>query len=499
MSFMERMEQLRAGFDALKAIKSIPANNFLFSSGELVRIDGLVNSTALNGSSGVVKSYLPANNRYVVQIDKIEKSISVKGENLCSRSSFTHHPLAGEDDEACIRNRYFPPGMVYTGTIQIPGEAGYQGPQYENTRQSYRLTVVSHEIPRQHQVTQDRQHSDLYCKPVIIARHRAYEDEQYVFIKILRSDNEDESQFSIAYADGETSCKGTWSAANKCFEGTVTQAVNTDDEIYHQCNPVVHTFSLHFTEEAFVCSRRLTHIYAATMACMYELYNMMKQINPQELYSNMSNISGIPWKDLLEHSMLAVEYQCSLLRYQAKFLDSLEFESPSKRTKLVARFDRSSEHHENDDALFLVRIISIVWINIDPISAAESFDKDVRTLEFIAMERLRRSYDTFSNALSSAEKRLTTKTWNSFRKAIPQHRRFENDLECAICMMRFDVLVDSDSVDSHILLPCGHAFHELCIKQWLHDNNSCPICRAGLTEGKGEDDDDDDDDDKEQA
>lgn len=31
-----------------------------------------------------------------------------------------------------------------------------------------------------------------------------------------------------------------------------------------------------------------------------------------------------------------------------------------------------------------------------------------------------------------------------------------------------------------VLPPCGHAFHEACIKRWLYGSRRCPVCRAEL-------------------
>lgn len=50
----------------------------------------------------------------------------------------------------------------------------------------------------------------------------------------------------------------------------------------------------------------------------------------------------------------------------------------------------------------------------------------------------------------------------------------DDTCECSICM--------SDDITSSSLkgkLPCGHTFHENCIKQWfLHSKNTCPYCRC---------------------
>ena len=33
-----------------------------------------------------------------------------------------------------------------------------------------------------------------------------------------------------------------------------------------------------------------------------------------------------------------------------------------------------------------------------------------------------------------------------------------------------------------VVLPCkAHFFHEVCIAQWIHKQNACPICREEIT------------------
>ncbi|KAK3025922.1 hypothetical protein RJ639_041312 [Escallonia herrerae] len=48
------------------------------------------------------------------------------------------------------------------------------------------------------------------------------------------------------------------------------------------------------------------------------------------------------------------------------------------------------------------------------------------------------------------------------------------DAECAICK---ENLVVSDKMQE---LPCKHMFHPPCLKPWLDEHNSCPICRHEL-------------------
>ena len=54
---------------------------------------------------------------------------------------------------------------------------------------------------------------------------------------------------------------------------------------------------------------------------------------------------------------------------------------------------------------------------------------------------------------------------------------FESN-ECIICFSSYD---DEDKV---VILKCdgkySHHFHEVCIKDWLKINGTCPICRYNL-------------------
>jgi len=45
---------------------------------------------------------------------------------------------------------------------------------------------------------------------------------------------------------------------------------------------------------------------------------------------------------------------------------------------------------------------------------------------------------------------------------------------------RSEVSGGGDTVAVVVLPPCGHAFHEGCIKRWLLANRRCPVCRAEL-------------------
>ena len=50
--------------------------------------------------------------------------------------------------------------------------------------------------------------------------------------------------------------------------------------------------------------------------------------------------------------------------------------------------------------------------------------------------------------------------------------KLDNDKkQCMICLENYI------NGDESIALPCIHIFHANCIKTWLKDNKSCPICK----------------------
>lgn len=52
----------------------------------------------------------------------------------------------------------------------------------------------------------------------------------------------------------------------------------------------------------------------------------------------------------------------------------------------------------------------------------------------------------------------------------------KNSDDCAICW---------DHMESARKLPCGHLFHNSCLRSWLEQDTSCPTCRMSLSEPGG--------------
>lgn len=59
-------------------------------------------------------------------------------------------------------------------------------------------------------------------------------------------------------------------------------------------------------------------------------------------------------------------------------------------------------------------------------------------------------------------------------EAMLKSKTGEEGAECCICKEKLRV---GDEMQE---MPCKHLFHPLCLKPWLDEHNSCPICRHEL-------------------
>ncbi|KAJ2340680.1 hypothetical protein GGF43_006356, partial [Coemansia sp. RSA 2618] len=55
--------------------------------------------------------------------------------------------------------------------------------------------------------------------------------------------------------------------------------------------------------------------------------------------------------------------------------------------------------------------------------------------------------------------------------------RDADDNVCAIC------LCDYEDGEILRLLPCHHHMHQACVDEWLHINQTCPLCKQSVVDG----------------
>lgn len=143
----------------------------------------------------------------------------------------------------------FRPGMKYCGKIQIPGLGQPRGDDatdnntIEKENNDYELIIEWNQ-------------SDTLGNQYLSARHRAYDDEQYVHLRVdikldaslsssTTGNNDIEHEaIHIEYADGETVCKGFWNPLRFRFEGKVYQMMQANNKVYYS-NAVSHVFTLY--------------------------------------------------------------------------------------------------------------------------------------------------------------------------------------------------------------------------------------------------------------
>ena len=55
----------------------------------------------------------------------------------------------------------------------------------------------------------------------------------------------------------------------------------------------------------------------------------------------------------------------------------------------------------------------------------------------------------------------------------PDEEELERNNECIICR-------DNNTEETSVIMPCGHVFHEDCLKSWIIQKQTCPICNKSL-------------------
>ena len=107
--------------------------------------------------------------------------------------------------------------------------------------------------------------------------------------------------------------------------------------------------------------------------------------------------------------------------------------------------------------------------NINYISSVSSDLEDIIDNRNININELRNMRDRFF----SLNLGLDDDTINNYpiSKIKDINKLSEDKKRCTIC------LEDFKNNDDTIILPCIHIFHEECIKNWMKQNDSCPICK----------------------
>jgi hypothetical protein len=91
--------------------------------------------------------------------------------------------------------------------------------------------------------------------------------------------------------------------------------------------------------------------------------------------------------------------------------------------------------------------------------------------------RMLRRFDAADANWEGAENNILTNLAVDKFKMVQNSQKDDVNLNCIIC---FEDFKDGDNVTT---LPCNkkHSFHEKCIKNWLEQKNTCPLCNLPIT------------------
>lgn len=120
---------------------------------------------------------------------------------------------------------------------------------------------------------------------------------------------------------------------------------------------------------------------------------------------------------------------------------------------------------------------SLIYGGIDIHDQHSDLRLDVDNMSYEELLALEESIGNVSTGLSDEiiSKCLRESKYSSLYVTVAS-RSQESDMKCSICQEEY---VEEDDLGS---LDCGHAYHRVCIRQWLLQKNQCPICKsAGLS------------------
>ncbi|CAF1099663.1 unnamed protein product, partial [Didymodactylos carnosus] len=86
------------------------------------------------------------------------------------------------------------------------------------------------------------------------------------------------------------------------------------------------------------------------------------------------------------------------------------------------------------------------------------------------MQRMKR-HNLYRLAMSKMEQKYPLLTKYELEEKFKKNRNYSPDEVCSICWERFE---------KARCLPCGHLFHQNCLRSWLEQDPSCPVCRLPL-------------------
>lgn len=203
------------------------------------------------------------------------------------------------------------------------------------------------------------------------------------------------------------------------------------------------------------------------------------------------HLAAISWTDLLEESGIFSEKICATFRRRVALLNSLTFPTDEYKAQTMSKIRENGlslldSHTEWDQCIQMGRTIALGWSWFERGSwgcferSAVVGRRCVHIL-FQMHSRLESNHDRLENAYRKADGRLTDEQLGRITTGNPKPEEAEH--LCGICHCDVNDR-DEGAIDQTVepmFLICSHGFHRGCIREWLHDNSSCPVCRLDFS------------------
>lgn len=71
-----------------------------------------------------------------------------------------------------------------------------------------------------------------------------------------------------------------------------------------------------------------------------------------------------------------------------------------------------------------------------------------------------------------------------YRKATQRINQFHDATEEELALCHNTCTICRGTMDEGKKLPCGHVFHEVCLREWFEHQQNCPLCRVYVLDGR---------------
>ena len=183
--------------------------------------------------------------------------------------------------------------------------------------------------------------------------------------------------------------------------------------------------------------------------------------------------------------------QQNIIKNLELILSELEVQSKKKNINKTS----SNDHHHNNNKINDIDLINDILANdLDNQELNDSFEDDIlyddkfqeqmaiNAVDQQIIDELYPNPDSMSyeqllqleDNMGNVNKGLSKKQFDKLPFVKYDKNKYSENYQCIICMEEFQ---KNEKVK---LLPCGHIFHDNCIKEWLMKQKSCPFCKSEI-------------------